>query len=206
MLYRALHSSGQSRNYIVQDLALPFATVEKFIDYTTESFDIWPLWLCPLRQTRLPTLHPHFPETEADGKTLKPMLNIGLWGFVPAQHDKFVVKNRELECKLRELSGMKRLYAHTYYKENEFWEMFDRQWYDGLRRKYNAESLPSIWHKVSVDPNIQRQAVDSSWGTLALQFWPLGGLWGIRKAIERGEYLIVRNSTWKARGGPVQGR
>ncbi|KAI9776335.1 MAG: hypothetical protein M1839_000415 [Geoglossum umbratile] len=206
MLYKALHASGQSRNYIVQDLALPFSTAEKFINYTADSFGIWPLWLCPLRQTRLPTLHPHFPETEADGETLEPMLNVGLWGFGPAQHDRFVAKNRELERKIRELGGMKWLYAHTYYKENEFWEMFDRQWYDGLRRKYNAELLPSVWHKVKVDPDAQRQAAESSWGEWALQFWPLGGIWGIRKAIESGEYLIARNSTWKARDGPGQGR
>jgi delta24-sterol reductase len=42
-LYRALHASGQSRNYIVQDLALPFSTVEMFINYTIDSFSIWPL-------------------------------------------------------------------------------------------------------------------------------------------------------------------
>ena len=78
MLYRALHASELSKNYIVQDLALPFSTAEKFIDYSINSFGIWPLWLCPLRQTSLPTLHPHFSETEADGHTLKPMLNVGL--------------------------------------------------------------------------------------------------------------------------------
>lgn len=206
MLYRALHASEQSKNYIVQDLALPFSTAEKFIDYSINSFGIWPLWLCPLRQTRLPTLHPHFSETEADGQTLKPMLNVGLWGFGPVQHDRFVAKNRELERKLRELGGMKWLYAHTYYEENEFWELFDRQWYDGLRRKYNAKSLPGIWHKVKVNSNAQRQAVDRSWGTWALQFWPLGGIWGIRKAIESGEYLIARNSTWKTRDGTGKGR
>ena len=202
MLYRALHASGQSRNYIVQDLALPFSTVENFIDYTIDSLGIWPLWLCPLRQTRLPTLHPHSAETEADGQTPVPMLNVGLWGFGPAQDDEFIAKNRELEHKLREFGGMKWLYAHTYYKESEFWELFDRQWYDSLRRKYHAETLPSVWHKVHVDTNARRYAADSSWGKWALQFWPLGGLWGIRKAIESGEYLIARNSTWKARGGP----
>ena len=197
MLYRALHASEQSRNYIVQDLALPFSTAEKFIDYTIDSFGIWPLWLCPLRQSRLPTLHPHSPETEVDGQTLKPMLNVGLWGFGPTQYDKFIAKNHELERKLREFRGMKWLYAHTYDEEDEFWELFDRRWYDGLRRKYKAGSLPSIWHKVKVDPNAQKQAIDGSWGSWALQFWPLGGIWGIRKAIESGEYLTARNSTWK---------
>lgn len=206
MLYRALYASEQSRNYIVQDLALPFSTVEKFIDYTIDSFGIWPLWLCPLRQTRLPTLHPHFPEAEVDGQTLKPMLNVGLWGFGPAQRDIFVAKNRELERKIRDFRGMKWLYAHTYYKEDEFWDMFDRQWYNGLRRKYNAESLPSIWHKVKVDPDAQRQAVNESWSSWALQFWPLGGMWGIRKAIESGEYHIARNSTWRTRKSQSKGR
>jgi hypothetical protein len=201
MLYRALHASQQSRNFIVQDLALPFATAEKFIDYTIESFGIWPLWLCPLRQTRLPTLHPHFCETEADDRTLKPMLNVGLWGFGPAQHDQFVAKNRELERKVRELGGMKWLYAHTYYGETEFWEMFDRPWYDGLRQKYQAETLPSVWHKVTVDPQAEQQAIDGSWASWALQFWPLGGLWGLWKAIESGDYLIARKSTWKREGG-----
>lgn len=199
MLYRALHASEQSNNYIVQDLALPFSTAENFIDYTIRSFGIWPLWLCPLRQSRLPTLHPHFSETEADGKRLKPMLNVGLWGFGPTQYEEFVAKNYELERKLRDFRGMKWLYAHAYYNEEEFWELFDRRWYDGLRRKYKAESLPSIWQKVKVDPEAQKQAIDGSWGSWALQFWPLGGLWGIRKAIESGEYLIARNSTWKRR-------
>ena len=199
MLYKALHASGQSRNYVVQDLALPYPTAEKFINYTIDSFGIWPLWLCPLRQARLPSLHPHSIETGIDGKISKPMLNVGLWGFGPAQHDTFIAKNRELERKLREFGGMKWLYAHTYYKENEFWDMFDQQWYNDLRRKYNAESLPSVWHKVKVDTNAQRQTTDNSWGAWALQFWPVGGIWGIRKAIESGEYLIARNSTWKAR-------
>ncbi|MCJ1390079.1 hypothetical protein MMC18_002937 [Xylographa bjoerkii] len=165
---------GLSRKYVVHDLALPYSTVEEFINYTTESFGIWPLWLCPLRQIRSPTLHSRYSETEANSSTLKPMLNVGLWGFGPDQHDTFVAKNRELECKLRDLRGMKWLYAHTYYKEDEFWEMFDRQWYDGLRKKYKAETLPSVWHKVRVDLNAQRQAIDSLWGSRAVQFLASG--------------------------------
>ena len=195
MLYKALHASGQSRSFLVQDLALPYSTVKKFIDYTIEEFGIWPLWLCPLRQSRLPTLHPHSHETEADGKTLQPMLNVGLWGYGPTDPDRFVVKNRELESKLRELGGMKWLYAHTYYEEDEFWEMFDRQWYDSLRKKYHAESLPSVWDKVKVEPLDPEQ--NRSWSTRALQIRPLGGLWGIWKGIQSGEYFLARNSSWR---------
>ncbi|MCJ1332359.1 Delta(24)-sterol reductase [Thelotrema lepadinum] len=203
MLFKALHASAESREYIVQDLALPLSTVEAFINYTIESFNIWPLWLCPLRQTRVPTLHPHFIETEADGKTLKPLLNVGLWGYGPIEQNRFVAKNRELEHKLREFGGMKWLYAHTYYEEDEFWEMFDRRWYDDLRRKYHAEFLPSVWQKVKVLVNPTGKAISySSW----TQTWPLPGLLGIRKAIQSGEYLTARNSTWKARDGSTKGK
>ncbi|KIH86343.1 delta24-sterol reductase [Sporothrix brasiliensis 5110] len=66
MLYKALHASGQSATYIVQDLALPYRTAEAFVDYTAETFGIWPLWLCPLQAPEQPTFHPHekrVPET-----------------------------------------------------------------------------------------------------------------------------------------------
>ena len=197
MLYKALHASGQSRNYIVQDLALPFPKAVDFINYTATSFDIWPLWLCPLRQTRLPTLHPHSLHSGANGGTLDTLLNVGLWGFGPTSYDDYVAKNRELEQKLRELGGMKWLYAQTYYGEDEFWDMFNRNWYDSLRKKYSAGFLPSVWHKVKVDPSAQRQALHNSWSNWILQFWPFGGLWGLHKAIESREYLLSRNSGWK---------
>jgi hypothetical protein len=102
------------------------------------------------------------------------------------------MKNRELERKLRELGGMKWLYAHTYYTEQEFWEIYDRKWYDELRKKYHATSLPSVWQKVKVN-----ETIDRSWGAWFLALWPIGGFWGIRKAIQSGQYLIARNSTWK---------
>ena len=34
MMYTALHASGQSKKYVVQDLALPYSTAEQFVNYT----------------------------------------------------------------------------------------------------------------------------------------------------------------------------
>jgi len=197
MMYTALHASGQSRNYVVQDLALPYASVEQFIDYTDQAFGIYPLWLCPLKQSRSPTMHPHVSEHEKDGKTLIPMLNVGLWGSGPTNYDEFVRLNRDLERKLRELKGMKWLYAHTYYSENEFWKQFDRDWYKSLRTKYQATSLPDAYEKVKSDVKAEKQLAKSSFGQKLLQTWPFGGLYGIKKAIESGSYNQSRKSTWK---------
>lgn len=198
MLYKALLASGHSKQYMVQDLALPYATVPKFIDFTDETLGIYPLWLCPLRQETLPTLHPHSRETEADGNTLKPMLNIGLWGPGSHDEDEFVEQNRKLESKLKELGGMKWLYAQTYYTEEEFWSIYDRKWYDALRAKYNATSLPSVYDKVKVDVRAEKKAVQDSWRLWLLTFWPLSGLRGIYKAIGSGEYLLAKKSTWQS--------
>ncbi len=47
----------ESARFVVQDLAMPFETVDKFVEYTGKELDIWPLWLCPKRRGP-PTFHP----------------------------------------------------------------------------------------------------------------------------------------------------
>ncbi len=194
MMYTALHASGQSKKYVVQDLALPYSSAEQFVDYTAEEFGIWPLWLCPLKQSKLPTMHPHYSLNPAfQTEDLEPMLNIGLWGYGPQDHSEFLAKNRALEHKLQELGGMKWLYAHTYYSESEFWSQFDRKWYEDLRSKYKATGLPSVYEKVKVDEKGNSER--GLW-----ERWPLGGFYGIYKAIKSKSYIAARGSKWKDTG------
>ncbi|KAL2018418.1 hypothetical protein VTK56DRAFT_837 [Thermocarpiscus australiensis] len=84
---------------------------------------------------------------------LAPMLNIGLWASAASSSDAetFVAQNRALEARLAELGGRKVLYSHTYYTEDEFWRLYDRTWYEGLRERYGATTLPSVYDKVHVD-------------------------------------------------------
>lgn len=204
MMYSALHASGEAKKYIVQDLALPYSTAEKFVEYTGKEFGIWPLWLCPLKQSPgRSTMHPHSLLKTEDGKEKREelMLNIGLWGFGPKNHEEFLRKNKDLERKLTELGGMKWLYAHTYYGEGEFWEMFDRKWYEALREKYRAKGLPSVWEKVRVDVEGERRAVEgvTGWRRL-LRTWPWGGFYGIWMAIKSKSYVAARGSVWKEFG------
>ncbi|KAL9058014.1 MAG: hypothetical protein Q9162_002006 [Coniocarpon cinnabarinum] len=201
MLYEALHGSNQSRDYVVQDVAMPFFKAVEFIDYTTNTFDIWPLWLCPLRQARTPTFHPHALARTGDGKVPDLLLNVGLWGFGPKNHDTFIAQNLELERKLPDFGAMKWLYAHTYYTQDEFWKIYDKSWYDNLREKYHSNSLPNVWQKVTIDPQVQQMALQTSWSSWLLQLWPLGGLWGLVKAIQSQQYQLARRSQWRYRRG-----
>lgn len=199
MLYRALHGSGESARFIVQDLGLPYPAAEEFIDYTADKFNIWPLWLCPLKQTPPPTFHPHTGETETkpDGTvTTPPSLNVGLWGWGPSDPDEFVTKNRALEDKLVSLGGMKWLYAHTYYDEADFWKLYDRSWYDALRSKYHADTLPTVYDKVKVDVNARKET-QQKWKSSLKSRPPLGGLYGIWKSIQSKDYMLHRRAEWK---------
>lgn len=212
MLYRALHGSGESARFIVQDVAMPFATTERLVDYTAQELGIWPLWLCPLKRRAPPTFHPYTTtprpdkatgknfenEEQQQGEEEEMMLNVGVWGWGPAKHDDFVKANRALEAKVRELGGMKWLYAHTYYDEPEFWDMYGgREWYDALRNKYKADEagLPSVYDKVKVDLDKIKAQRSGLKGVR-----PFGGIYGIWKSIRSKDYLLHRNAEWKWKG------
>jgi hypothetical protein len=200
MLYKALQGSGKSEQMIIQDLALPYENSLDFVNRMDESFGIWPLWLCPLKQSPGKTMHPHYPGLQPDGVTPKDMLNIGLWGRAPADYPGgFVGANRAIEATLQELQGMKWLYAQTYFPEEAaFWKDFDRGWYDSLREKYHATGLPSVYEKVRVDVEAERRARENaSWGKRILEGWPWSGIVGLKRAIESREYVAAREASWK---------
>ncbi|KAI1211317.1 FAD-binding domain-containing protein [Annulohypoxylon truncatum] len=222
MLYRALHGSGESGRFVVQDVGLPYEAAEPFVDYVSEHLGIWPLWLCPLKTPAGPSFHPHLrsasdlPDGDGNSNSYSnsnsrssssqgkkgegQMLNIGVWGWGPKDGDAFVRANRDLERRVDELGGMKWLYAHTYYSEPEFWRAYGghRARYEALRERYRAESLPSVYDKVrvKVDPKGEKD-----WKSRVKATWPFGGLVGIWKGIKSRDYLLHRRAAWKWSGG-----
>lgn len=191
MMYTALHSSGHAKQYIIQDLALPLPNAPEFLTFADQEFAIYPLWLCPLRQSPTPTFHPHSPSQN-------PLLNIGLWGPGPLNPKAFIQANQHLEQKLHSLSGKKWLYSQTYYTEPDFWAIYNHTWYSSLREKYHAASLPSIYDKVKTDVDAEIDAAGRSWPLWLLALWPVSGLWGLWKAMMSGGYLLAEKGKWKS--------
>lgn len=194
VLYRALHASRQSMRFVIQDLAMPFESAPDFVDYTHDMFKIYPLWLCPLKQSALPTFHPHNGQTKESNGELAPLINIGLWGDGPKNHEDFVTVNRDLEDKLTQLGGTKWFYAQTYYSEEEFWKIYDRKWYDALREKYHATFLPTVYQKVHTDVEKDKQELASSWKLHLLRVWPFAGLYGILRGILSGDWKLPKST------------
>ena len=186
VLFHAGRESGYGSRYLLQDLALPAPTAQKFIQYVDETVGLYPLWLCPLRLKGQLPLHPRNPYSIPGGPMEKILINVRVWGPGPSSHDRFVYVNRKLEQRVRQLSGTKWLYAHTYYTEADFWDIYDREWYDALRTKYDATSLPSVYDKVRIDLDDQKQAMSGIWA-----LWPLSGVWGFLRAAFGGDHILV---------------
>ena len=142
-LYQALQDSGASQEYIVQDLCLPLHKAKEYLEFIDTETSTYPLWVCPIKpEVRSPLL--------CNGIDTPMVINIGVWGSRIKDHDEFININKKIEKKLALLGGKKWMYAHTYYTEKEFWNIYDKSWYNKLRRKYHAETLPTMYEKVVV--------------------------------------------------------
>ncbi|GAB7351214.1 hypothetical protein MBLNU459_g1651t1 [Dothideomycetes sp. NU459] len=150
-MYAALHRSGLANEYIVQDIGFPYESVPDFIDYLDCDFGLYPLWLCPLRMREPLSLSPRLPPYKKMSSQGGRLLNIGIWGPGPRDRASFISANRRIEAKTRDLGGLKCLYAHSYYTEDEFWAIYDKGMYDNLRHKYHATLIPSIFEKATTN-------------------------------------------------------
>jgi len=143
-LFKLMHTSGYSYRYLAQDICLPQETVVDFLKYNDKTTNIYPLWICPLKTTSA-KLAPTALDTDL-------VINIGIWGETELQKD-FRDINRDIEQKVHQLKGRKVLYAHAYYTPDEFWAIYNKEWYDKLRQKYKASTLfPDVHKKILTKP------------------------------------------------------
>lgn len=169
--------------YVLQDLVLPPAGVEKFIEYVDREMGIWPLWLCPLRGVERGEERSFHPYAGDEAWAV----NVGVWGPGPREWRAFERVNRGLEGELARLGGMKWLYAQVFCSEEEFWGRYDRARYEALREKWGAASLPSVWEKVR-----RKEREISGEKRFMFRIWPVSGLYGVWKAWMGGDYLVKR--------------
>ncbi|EME50000.1 hypothetical protein DOTSEDRAFT_144519 [Dothistroma septosporum NZE10] len=198
VMYHALHRSGHSSRYIIQDLLLPRSGVEEFIQFVNDEFGFWPLWLCPLKRGEHVSLHPTIGGDPVTDEKSVSFINIGVWGPGSSNYVRFIEQNRQLEHKLRELGGIKWLYAQAFYTEDEFWSIYDRKWYEALREKYHAAYLPSVFEKVGVDLSKTHASTDqrSTWlRTQLWRVWPVSALYGVVKTLLEREYGLAKGKS-----------
>lgn len=206
-MYHALHQSGLSSKYIIQDVAIPLPETSHFLEYLDIQFGHYPIWLCPITQKGLngthtlrlqSTLPPSSTNEKNNLDEEDLMLNFGVWGPGPSSRTDFIAWNRAFEQKVHSLSGQKWLYAHAYYTQSEFDDIYQTAPYHALRKKWKAEYLPTVYNKVKVDFEREEREWREEWekgwwSAFCLVFWacwPFQGLWGVSKALLGGDYLL----------------
>lgn len=193
IMYHALHASGYTDKYIIQDIAIPSRNAPAFVKWVDQVLGIYPLWLCPLRADGRQSMgHPRDDAVvEAEG-----YINIGVWGPYPSSQADYVRMNRALEAKTKELGGLKWLYGRVFYTQDEWLDIYDRNKFDGLRKKYYATSLPSIWDKVK-DRGSKLDFGTGIRGQLRRIVRGnglLSGFYGIYKAVLGGDYVLKQKA------------
>jgi hypothetical protein len=123
---------------------MPKQNFVKIANFLDKEYGIYPLWLCPLKPNTREFLSPTHNNTDL-------IINVGIYGDLKLRGEEFVNKNRMLENKVQSLNGRKVLYAHSYYSEESFWNIYGLERYDKLRLKYKANSVfPTLFNKMHV--------------------------------------------------------
>lgn len=179
-VFRMLSRSGMMSQAIEQELSIPFHRLSEMVEFETDTVGTWPLYISATAVTRDVLDHCEegkafvFPRgCWAHGEMLAVL---AIFGAAPPEPDMFEKVNKDLEEMARALGGTASLSGYFFSGKEMFWEMYDEDWYMELRRKYHAETLPSIMDKLGY----RRQPVADGWtrlkqGLLALFwfFWPL---------------------------------
>ncbi len=144
-LFEALQTLNVSQNYFLQDIYFPINKTLDCLEYNENNLGVYPIWLCPVKPTKTPQmLSPHCIDDDM-------LIDVGIWGQTQKYLSNPIQINKDFESFAVIKDARKMLYAHAYYSEQEFWNIYDKSWYDNLRKKYKADNIfPDVWQKTHV--------------------------------------------------------
>ncbi len=123
------------REEVVQDVEVPVARLERFMDVFAREVPIGPVWFCPLRQRQRDAIWELY---RLDPDVL--YVNVGFWSSValePGESDG--THNRLIEDLVDSLGGRKSLYSTSFYEEEEFWRLYNGPSYGVLKKTYDPQ-------------------------------------------------------------------
>jgi FAD/FMN-containing dehydrogenase len=131
-----LHSES-----VIQDVDIPIARADDFLEFYAREIGLWPQWVCPIgvSESRF-VLYP-----------VKPgwYVNFGFWDVKRTREAQAPGHfNRLIEDKVAELGGIKSLYSDSYFRADDFHRRYGGDAYDALKRKYDpAGAFPRLFDK-----------------------------------------------------------
>jgi FAD/FMN-containing dehydrogenase len=127
---------------VIQDACIPIQNAEKFLEFFHPEIGIRPIWVCP---AHCQDSTPQFDFCPLKKNEL--YIDFGFWDTVPSDKAPGFY-NRKIEQEVKRLGGFKSLYSSSFYTEGEFWELYDREKYQQLKKKYDSLGhLKSFYEK-----------------------------------------------------------
>jgi hypothetical protein len=125
-------------------MLIPAHTSKRFFDYLAKELEIYPIWLIPIKASEVDSLF-------SLNSQIDPIyLDFGVWGKYVKHFENSVEINRKVELEIGACHGRKCLWGQAYYTEEEFWNIYNKNAYDRLRKQNGAESrLTDIYTKVT---------------------------------------------------------
>lgn len=144
-LWGLLHRAERwvQNRMIIQDFSIPESNAKQFCEQILDDPAIFPLWLCPIQGTHTPQIFtPHVLTHKHNDSHF---INFGIYGIPSTSHSIRQI-TKKLEQIVQGYEGRKALYSHSYYSEDEFWQIYSRSHYERLRNKMQAEGM---WHSIT---------------------------------------------------------
>ncbi len=134
LLRRLERFSGWHRESIIQDVDIPLARANEFLDFYLREIGLLPLWICPIGATPDCDRFALFPRAKT------PYVNFGFWDVkrtrAPHPRGHF---NRLIEREASELGGIKSLYSDSYFTREEFDAAYGGDAYRRLKARYDPQ-------------------------------------------------------------------
>ncbi|HYB50881.1 MAG TPA: FAD-binding oxidoreductase [Burkholderiaceae bacterium] len=126
---------GRYPESVIQDVDIPLAHAEEFLDFLLREIGILPIWICPLRAVDAASHYPLYPLVPG---TL--YVNFGFWDNVYSRvaHETGHF-NRLIEREVLRLGGIKSLYSESFFTREEFARAYDVAHFQTLKAKYDPQ-------------------------------------------------------------------
>jgi FAD/FMN-containing dehydrogenase len=129
---------------ITVDVFIPNQNMEEFWDWYLELFNYFPLWIVPYKiEDIYAWINPSLVK-DVKGDLF---IDCAIYGF---KQDGKVNYMKLLEDKVYELGGIKTLITNNYYEEEEFWQSYNREMYDKVKKITDPKNLfRNVYNKMN---------------------------------------------------------
>lgn len=120
---------------VTVDLFFPMSKVADFLDWYERHYGHYPLWCVPYRRVND---YPWIASRFFDGVSDDMFLDLAIYGMKQPSGRNYY---RELERELPMFNGIKTLISYNYYKESEFWRVFNRPNYLVVKNRVDPDNI-----------------------------------------------------------------